>query len=101
MISPVKVWRNQSFITRLLGKQGKVLSYTVIRVGPSGFEQQIPYPVLLVELENGERIAGQLVDHIGVELRIGMKVETVLRRVREPDREGVIPYGIKFRSISS
>jgi hypothetical protein len=30
-----------------------------------------------------------------------MKVETVLRRVREPDREGVIPYGIKFRSISS
>lgn len=99
MISPVKVWRNQSIITKTLGKQGKIVSWTIIRAGPIGFEAQIPYPVVVVELENKERMVGQLVDWEKEDLVAGKAVEAVLRRIREPDREGVIPYGIKFRPI--
>ena len=99
MISPVKVWRNQSFVTNLLGKRGTIISYTVIRIGPSGFESQIPYPVAVIELENKERMVGQIVDCPKEKLKNGLQVEAILRRVREPDREGVIPYGIKFKPL--
>ena len=97
MISPVKVWRNQAVLAKHLGKKGKVVSFTIIRVGPSGFENQIPYPVAVVAFSDSERIVGQIVDYDEDELKIGLPVEVVLRRVREPHREGVIPYGIKFR----
>ena len=99
MISPVKVWRNQGSIAKTLGKRGKIVSYTMIRVGPKGFESQIPYPVVLVEFNKGDRITGQLVDWEEKDLKIGKEVEAILRRIREPDPEGVIPYGIKFRPI--
>ena len=99
MISPVKIWRNQSVITNLLGKKGKIVSFTIIRTGPTGFEAQIPYPIVVVMLENNERMVGQLVDWKEEDLVIGKTVEAVLRRVREPDKEGVIPYGIKFRPL--
>lgn len=100
MISPVKVWRNQKYITENLGKQGKIVSFTIIRVGPKGFENQIPYPIVIVEMADGERLVGQLVDWQASDLKIGKKVEAVVRRIHQSgDPEGVIPYGIKFRVI--
>lgn len=99
MISPVKVWRNQGIVAKHLGKKGTIVSFTIIRLGPTGFEAQIPYPVAVVQFENGERMVGQLVDWKKEDLREGKVVEAVLRRVNEPDREGVIPYGIKFRPL--
>lgn len=99
MISPVKIWRNQQFIRKYLGQTGRIVSYTIIRIAPVGFEQQVPYPLVLVQLGK-ERKMGQLVDWHEKHLKIGQKVEAVLRRVREPDAEGVIPYGIKFRPIN-
>lgn len=101
MISPVKVWRNQGVITKYLGRRGKIVSSTIIRVGPSGFETQIPYPVVVVEFDSGEKMTGQLVDWQEGDVRLGSRVEAVLRRVREPHPEGVIPYGIKFRPVRS
>lgn len=98
MLSPVKIWRNQKSLRELLGKKGVVVSYTTIRVPLYGFENQAPYPVVLVKLKN-QNYLGQLVDADLANLRIGQKVKAVLRRVREPDSEGVIPYGIKFKLI--
>ncbi len=97
MLSPVKIWRNQKNISPLLGRVGEIVSFTMIRVPPQGFENQAPYPVVLVKIDQQVHV-GQLVDHQG-QIKIGQKVEAVLRRVRQPDAEGVILYGIKFKVI--
>lgn len=98
--SPVKIWRGQKKIVRLLGKVGVIESFTIIRVPPVGFEGQAPYPVVLVSLGR-EKYVGQLVDYEKNSVSIGQKVKVVLRRVKEPSREGIIPYGIKFKPIES
>lgn len=96
--SPVKIWRGQKKIIKLLGKVGVIESFTVIRVPPVSFEGQAPYPVVLVRLGQ-EKLVGQLVDYREDNLRIGQKVKSVLRRIKEPGDEGIIPYGIKFKPI--
>jgi len=53
MLSPVKIWRNQKKTASLIGKTGKIVSWTVIRVPPADFTDQAPYPVVLVELTEG------------------------------------------------
>lgn len=95
--SPVKVWRHQKKFNSLLGKEGKILFWTLIKVPPAGYEQEAPYPVVLVEFQGEKRMIGQLVDWKKRDLLIGKKVKIVYRRIRKPDLEGVIPYGIKFR----
>jgi len=97
MQSPVKIWRNQKKAATLLGKTGEILSWTIIRVPPADFVDQAPYPVVLVELENGKRIAAQLVD--GEDIQVGTKVVTIIRRIMQPGTEGVIPYGIRVKLL--
>jgi len=105
MHSPVKLWRNQKKTASLVGKTGKIVSWTVVRLPPAGFSDQAPYPVVVVELESGRRITAQLVDpstgsgQAGTEDLMGLKVITVVRRVVQPTTEGVIPYGIKVKSL--
>ena len=105
MHSPVKLWRNQKKTASLVGKTGKIVSWTVVRLPPAGFSDQAPYPVVVVELESGRRITAQLVDpskrsgQDGTEDLMGLKVITVVRRVVQPTTEGVIPYGIKVKSL--
>lgn len=99
MFSPVQIWRNQKRIVRLIGKTGRLLSWTVIRVPPGELMSQAPYPVVIVALRDGHKICAQLVDWNESHLRLGQKVVTVVRRVTEPSREGVIPYGIKTRPL--
>lgn len=96
MVSPVKIWRNQKIIASLLGKFGKVVSWTIIRVPPGNFSSMAPYPVVLIELEGGKRFTCQLVDW-DTEPVYGQKVQLVLRRITESNTDGVIPYGIKAK----
>lgn len=97
MNSPIKIWRNQKKIQKLLGLSGMILSWSRIQVPPSGFESQAPYIVAVVKLSTGINYTAQLVDWDDSHLRTGQKVTTVLRRTRDPGDEGVIPYGIKFK----
>ena len=99
MISPVKVWRRQKHIRQFLGKKGKVLSWTKIFVAGSSHKKFAPYPVVLVEFEDKTRLYGQLVDFDNSDIKIGMKVESVLRKVRQVSDDGVIAYGIKFKPL--
>jgi uncharacterized OB-fold protein len=99
MTSPVKIWRNQKKIVPLLGRQGKIISWTVVRVPPVGFEDQAPYPVALVKLDDGEIIMSQLVDYEEKDLRFGKNVLTVIRRTVLPEKDAVIPYGIKVKPL--
>ncbi len=99
MQSPVKIWRNQKKIQSLIGKTGEIISWTIIRVPPEGFSDQAPYPVAVIALKSGEKITAQVVDYNEKHLAFGQKVITVIRRVTQPNTEGIIPYGIKVKPL--
>lgn len=105
MLSPVKLWRNQQKVAEIVGKTGKIVAFTLIRVPPAEFIDQAPYPVVLVELDGRlpagrqGRITAQLVDWQEKHLTAGTRVITVVRRVVKPNTEGVIPYGIKVKPL--
>jgi len=77
--------------------KGKVLSWTIVRNPPSGFEYYKPYPLALVQLEEGPVVLAQLTDVDFDEIDFGMEVEMVTRKIREFDEDGIILYAYKFR----
>jgi hypothetical protein len=99
MISPVKIWRRQKEKRLILGKSGKIISWTKIYIAPKDFKNIAPYPVILVELEDKKKFVGQLVDYNEQNLKIGQKVKAILRKTRKISDEDVVPYGIKFKPI--
>ncbi len=99
MISPVNVWRKQKDIRSVLGKKGSVVSWTKVVVAGTDFKLFAPYFVALVELEDGKKIFGQMVDTSDEKIAMGKKVLVTLRKVRQPSNEGIIAYGIKFKPL--
>ncbi len=83
----------------MLGKTGKIISWTVIRVPSTEFSSLAPYPVVIVDMTGGGKITAQLVDWNEEDLGFGRKVKVVIRRVSEPSTEGIIPYGIKVKPL--
>ncbi|MBA7608664.1 hypothetical protein ES703_15843 [subsurface metagenome] len=82
-----------------LKRQGKVISYTVIHVAAAGFEDQVPYVLAIIELEDGPRLTAQITDCNPDEIKIGDEVEIIFRRMGEESKDGVIYYGFKGRLI--
>lgn len=80
-----------------LSGRGKVYSYTTVFDAPAGFGEFAPYPVALVQLEEGPMVTAQLTDVEPEEVSIGMPVEMVTRKLNEQGEEGVIVYSYKFR----
>lgn len=80
-----------------LPKTGILLTYTVIYTVPSGFREHAPLIVGLVELDDGTRVLSSLTDVTPDEVKVGMRLEAVLRRVQEGGESGIICYAIKFR----
>ena len=83
----------------MLGRTGKIISWTIVRVPPADFSDQAPYPVVLVEFDGGGRVTAQLVDWDTKHLSVGQKIITIVRRIIKPNTEGVIPYGIKVKPL--
>lgn len=78
--------------------QGEVYSYTHMASVPAGFEEQAPYTIALVKLEEGPMVTAQLTDLGEQPVRIGMPVEMVTRKIcNDGDERGMIIYGYKFR----
>ena len=75
--------------------KGKVVTYTIIRAAPEGYEKQVPYAIGVIEMDEGPMIAGQVVDDIK-ELKSGARVRTVFRKIYEDGEGGVIHYGLKW-----
>ncbi len=99
MITPVKIQRHQKHTAAIIGIRGKIVVWTMIRVTSKLFNNQVPYPVVIVKMESGEQMIGQLVDSMSEDLRAGREVVAVLRRSYVEDTENVISYTIKFRPI--
>lgn len=80
-----------------LSGNGEIVSYTKIQEPLEGFEDQAPYVLAIVELEEGPRITGQIADVDPEDVEIGKKVERVFRHIGEDGEDGMIYYGYKFR----
>ncbi len=76
--------------------KGEVYSFTTIQDAPAGFEEQAPYVLALVKLDEGPMITAQITDLDGP-VEIGMRVEMVTRKLRTEGPQGMILYGYKFR----
>jgi len=82
--------------------QGEVYSFTHMANAPAGFEEQAPYTIALVKLNEGPVVTAQLTDLGNEQVRIGMPVEMVTRKIRnDGDDRGMIVYGYKFRPAFS
>lgn len=79
--------------------RGKIYSYAITYVPSNGFEDQVPYVLAIVELEEGPKITTQVTDCDPNDIKIGDEVEIVFRRMGEEGEEGVIYYGYKARKI--
>ncbi|MBI3385415.1 OB-fold domain-containing protein [Candidatus Gottesmanbacteria bacterium] len=99
MSSPIKAWREQKKIAPYLRIKGKVVSWTIVRVPPHGFVSDAPYVVAIVETNTKKRLISQIVDVFDQKIKSGDQVESVYRRQKRPDEEGVIYYGLKFRLL--
>jgi uncharacterized OB-fold protein len=76
--------------------EGTVYSFTEVHEGLDEKAIQKPYLVAMVEMDDGPRITGQVIDCETCDLQIGTRVRTVLRRLSEEGPSGIIHYGYKF-----
>jgi uncharacterized OB-fold protein len=85
-----------AFETIVLPREGKVVTFTVVRVPPAGFTEQSPLPIALVELADGVRVMVQIGDVADpAEIEIGMPVRLEFRRISWDGEAGLIFYGHK------
>ncbi|MFN8443389.1 MAG: Zn-ribbon domain-containing OB-fold protein [Caldilineaceae bacterium] len=82
-----------------LSGRGEVYSFSTMYNVPKGFEDQKPYTIALVRLDDGPMVTAQLTDINHDDVKIGMRVEMVTRKIREDGAEGQIIYGYKFRPV--
>jgi uncharacterized OB-fold protein len=80
--------------------KGEVYSYTTIYDAPAGYDENAPYTVALVKLNEGPLVTAQLTDLGDQPIQIGMPVEMVTRKLRQDgDERGMLVYGYKFRPV--
>lgn len=79
-----------------LAESGALLTYTIIRVAPEGFEDQTPYAVGIAEMDDGAHLTAQVVDCDFARLKVGLRVKLEFRKMHEDGEAGVIHYGYKF-----
>lgn len=77
---------------------GVIESFTVVMEPPTGFDDQAPYMIALVRLDEGPMVTAQLTDIDG-KVSIGDRVEMVTRKLSTEGERGVIIYGYKFRPV--
>jgi uncharacterized OB-fold protein len=78
---------------------GSIISYTVVYSPPAGYKLKAPYILALIKLDEGPVVLGTIEDAKPEEIKIGTKVEQVLRRWIEGKGPNIIHYGFAFRPI--
>jgi len=81
---------------KLSGK-GKVVTFTIIYEAPENFEGQAPYPMAIIQLEEGPKLTAQIVDCKVEDVKIAMHVKSTFRKIQEDGYVGAIYYGYKFK----
>jgi uncharacterized OB-fold protein len=76
---------------------GTVVTYTIIHEAPEDFEGQSPYPMAIIQLDEGPKLTAQIVDCKPEDVKIGMRVKSTFRKIQEDGYIGAIYYGYKFK----
>ena len=66
-----------------LNEEGRVITYTLVYTVPEGFRDQAPIPLAIIELKSGVRVLAPLTDIEPDEIKTGLLVEPILRRLTE------------------
>jgi uncharacterized protein len=83
----------------LLKPFGKIVSYSLIYSPPSGFDGFVPYPIVLIKLQDGPIVMSLLTDYEEKDLKVGKKVRAVFRKIGSVNNSGLIQYGSKFKPV--
>lgn len=78
-----------------MSTRGRVVSFVVQHRLPEGFET--PLPLAVIDLEDGARVYGQIVECKPEDLKVGLEVEAEFRVFY--DDAGLRIYSYKFRPI--
>jgi uncharacterized OB-fold protein len=74
---------------------GTVVTYTVIHTANEQFELLTPYVLAIIRLDEGPRMTAQVVCD-PKDIKIGMQVKSVFRKIASDGESGIIHYGTKF-----
>lgn len=86
---------SEEFIPAVLNEEGKIVTYTIIRVASEKFSLDTPYAVAIVELDDGLRLTTQICDADLNKIKIGKSVRLVFRKIFEDGVPGINCYGYK------
>jgi uncharacterized OB-fold protein len=75
---------------------GKVYSVTEVHDTLDELAMMKPYLVAIVEMDEGPKLTGQVIDCEPCDVAIGTPVRVALRKLGEEGSAGVIHYGYKF-----
>ena len=57
---------------------GKLVAYSTVMYGPTGFENDVPYTIAVIRLPNGMQVFGRISNKIPVDnIKVGMKLKPV------------------------
>lgn len=87
--------KSREFENTTLPEEGEVITYTVIRTAPSGFEDEAPYAIGVVRLGGEVQLLTQIVDCDFEKIKVGSRVRVEFRKVQEDGKSGVLCYGYK------
>ena len=80
----------------ILPDEGKIVTFTVVRIAPSQCTDVGPYGLAIVELTDGTKVFGQMTDCDVDAIKIGMEVRLEFRLVQSESHHGVLSYAHKF-----
>ena len=95
-LNPASYWRHNKNWNNFVGKKGKVIFVTKVKVTSPELHAYLPYCFAIVEMD-GERY--EFMGEKGVDLKKGDKVEFVLRKSGKSDKSSLINYGIKLVKV--
>lgn len=87
--------KSKTFEMVQLSREGKILTFTIIRVGPDKFSKETPYVVAIIELNDGARLTAQVADCDVNKVEIGNKIKLVFRKIQDEGKSGLHCYGYK------
>lgn len=76
--------------------QGNIYSFSLVHDAPDSKRLQRPYAVAMIDLDEGLKVTGEVVDVDFDKIEIGMRVRAILRKLGEEGPGGIIHYGFKF-----
>ena len=87
--------KSREFETIKLSDEGKILTYTIIRVASDAFSKITPFAIAVIAVDNGARLMTQIADSPIDKVKIGGKVKLVFRKIQDEGKSGLHCYGYK------